>query len=173
MPDIPADMKLPDDQFALPYNFGGLLPEHSDFEPSQVVILPIPYEQTTTYGTGTKDGPRALITASRNLELYDEELDYEAYQVGIHTLRELAPEASGPAAMLDRIAAVTREEVDSRDLGAPASTPSGLVSRISLAGTRAKRSISCVNCCDICRRTTETLRRSFRRETIPGGWIPS
>ncbi len=109
MADLPAHVKLQDHQFALPYTFGGLLPEESAFERADVVILPIPYEQTTTYGTGTKDGPRALITASRNMELYDEELDYEVYQVGIHTLRELATEASGPEAMLERIAEVTRE----------------------------------------------------------------
>ena len=109
MIDIPAHVKLHDEQFALPYNFGGLLPEYTAFERSQVVILPIPYEQTTTYGSGTRDGPRALITASRNMELYDEELDAEVYQVGIHTLRELEPQASGPQAMLERIAEVTRE----------------------------------------------------------------
>lgn len=109
MADMPAHVKLQERQFALPYTFGGLLPEESAFEHARVVILPIPYEQTTTYGTGTRDGPRALITASRNMELYDEELDYEVYQVGIHTLRELAPEASGPEAMLERIAEVARE----------------------------------------------------------------
>lgn len=109
MMHIPAHVNLHDHQFALPYNFGGLLPEHSAFERARVVILPIPYEQTTTYGTGTKDGPRALITASRNMELYDEELDDEVYQVGIHTLRELETEASGPKAMVDRISEVARE----------------------------------------------------------------
>jgi agmatinase len=109
MMDLPPHVKLQDDQFALPYTFGGLLPEQSAFERSQVVILPIPYEQTTTYGAGTRDGPRALITASRNLELYDEELDYDVYQVGIHTLRELETQASGPEAMLERITEVARE----------------------------------------------------------------
>src|SRR6266540_145036 len=109
MPDIPTYVDGDDHRFALPYNFAGLLPEHSAFEPAQVVILPIPYEQTTTYGTGTKDGPPALIAASRNMELYDEELDYEVYQVGIHTLRELETDARGPEAMLERITEVTRE----------------------------------------------------------------
>jgi len=109
MVDTPAHLDLHDHHFALPYNFGGLLPEESAFERAQIVILPLPYEQTTTYGTGTKDGPRALITASRNMELYDEELDYEVYQLGIHTLREVETEASGPSAMVERITAVARE----------------------------------------------------------------
>ena len=68
--------------------------------PAQVTILPIPYEQTTTYGTGTKEGPQAIIAASRHMELYDEELDYEVYKVGLHTLPELEPVVSGPKAPL-------------------------------------------------------------------------
>ena len=109
MADMPVFVDHHDERFALPFTYGGLLPEDSTFERSQVVILPIPYEQTTTYGTGTKEGPHALIAASRHMELYDEELDYEVYQVGLHTLREVETIASGPQAMLDRITEVTRE----------------------------------------------------------------
>jgi agmatinase len=109
MADIPVYVDHHDERFSLPFTYGGLLPEDSAFEQARVVILPIPYEQTTTYGTGTKKGPQALIDASRHMELYDEELDYEVYQVGIHTLRELETVASGPAAMMDRITEVTRE----------------------------------------------------------------
>ena len=112
MADIPVYVDHHDERFALPFTFGGSLPEDSAFDRAQVVILPIPYEQTTTYGTGTKEGPHALIAASRHMELYDEELDYEVYQVGIHTLRELEPTASGPKAMLDRITEVTGELLD-------------------------------------------------------------
>jgi agmatinase len=109
MADIPASLQVREEEFGLPFSFGGLLPEDSAFATAQVVVLPIPYEQTTTYGTGTKAGPQALIAASRHMELYDEELDYEVYRVGIHTLRELEPDARGPEAMLERITRVTRE----------------------------------------------------------------
>ena len=109
MPDIPVFVDHHDERFSLPFTYGGLLPEESAFATAQVAILPIPYEQTTTYGTGTKEGPQALIAASRHMELYDEELDYEVYKVGLHTLRELEPIASGPQAMLDRITEVTGE----------------------------------------------------------------
>ncbi len=112
MADIPAYVDHHDERFSLPFTYGGLRPEESVFARARVVILPIPYEQTTTYGTGTKEGPHALIAASRHMELYDEELDYEVYQVGIHTLRELEVLASGPKAMLDRITEVTRELLD-------------------------------------------------------------
>jgi agmatinase len=109
MNDMPGHIGMHDERFGLPFSYGGLLPEDSAFEWARVVILPIPYEQTTTYGIGTRDGPRALLEASRHMEVYDEELDYEVYRVGIHTLPELEPEASGPAAMLERITGVTRE----------------------------------------------------------------
>jgi agmatinase len=52
---------------------------------ARVVILPVPYEQTTSYGKGTKDGPEAIIEASPNLEFYDEQLDMEPWRVGVHT----------------------------------------------------------------------------------------
>jgi N1-aminopropylagmatine ureohydrolase len=112
MADIPAYVDHHDERFGLPFTYGGLASEASAFDRAQVVLLPIPYEQTTTYGTGTKEGPNALIAASRHMELYDEELDYEVYQVGIHTLPELEPLASGPKAMLERITEVTGELLD-------------------------------------------------------------
>lgn len=70
-----------------PDNFGGLPEEHSRYETSRAVIFPVPLERTTTYETGTRNGPAAILRASRNLELYDEELETEPYkEIGIHTL---------------------------------------------------------------------------------------
>lgn len=70
-----------------PDNFGGLPEEHSRYETSRAVIFPIPLERTTTYETGTRNGPAAILRASQNLELYDEELDTEPFkEIGIHTL---------------------------------------------------------------------------------------
>jgi agmatinase len=83
-----------------PYNFGALPPEYSQLETSQVIILPVPYEQTTTYVRGTQNGPRSIIEASRNMELYDEELDQETFSLmGIHTSEEVEPVMSGPKDM--------------------------------------------------------------------------
>ena len=72
-----------------PKNFGELEDEMSNYETSKAVILPIPYEKTTTYMTGTTRGPGAILEASRNMELYDEELDKNISNVGICTLDEL------------------------------------------------------------------------------------
>ncbi|MEJ2697406.1 MAG: arginase family protein [Candidatus Sulfobium sp.] len=63
-----------------PVNFLGLPDEWSGLERSRVVILPLPYEHTTSYGKGTVRGPEEILKASRYLELYDEELDSEAYR---------------------------------------------------------------------------------------------
>ena len=69
--------------------YGGLTDEFSTLENSHVVILPVPFDLTTTYQHGTENGPSALIEASRNLELYDIETDSCVYQVGIHTAEDL------------------------------------------------------------------------------------
>ncbi|MBM3212119.1 agmatinase, partial [Candidatus Poribacteria bacterium] len=56
------------------------------FEKSAIIILPVPYEGTVTYGSGTGKGPDAIIEASYHVEFYDDELDFEPYIYGIHTL---------------------------------------------------------------------------------------
>ena len=63
--------------------------KNSAYETSKVVILPVPYEKTTTYIKGTKNGPTAIIDASRNMEIYDEELDKNISDGGICTLESL------------------------------------------------------------------------------------
>lgn len=70
-------------------NFGGLDPANSTYESSHVVFLPIPFEATTTYRAGTREGPGAILRASRAMELYDEELDVEPYLLGLHTMEEV------------------------------------------------------------------------------------
>jgi agmatinase len=69
-----------------PDNFGGLSEEDALYEKARAVIFPIPLERTTTYEHGTRNGPSAILAASRNIELYDDELDREIYKdAGIAT----------------------------------------------------------------------------------------
>ena len=56
---------------------------------ANVIILPVPYEESTSYGEGTKNGPQAIITASPNLEFYDEVLDAEPWRTGVYTEPEI------------------------------------------------------------------------------------
>ena len=70
-----------------PNNFLGLPAQHSDFAVAQVLVLPIPFEATVSYGGGTAAGPVAIINASQQVELYDREFDDEpALTYGVHTL---------------------------------------------------------------------------------------
>ena len=93
---------------SMPWGFAGVGPNESPLESSRVVVLPVPYDSTTSYRGGTRDGPRAILEASRYLEDYDPETDREVYSVGIHTLPEIEPHAAGPEAMTERIASAVR-----------------------------------------------------------------
>lgn len=71
-------------------NFLSISEEFSNFENSKIVILPAPYEHTTSYIKGTILGPEKLLEASHQVELYDEEFDIELFrEVGITTLEPL------------------------------------------------------------------------------------
>jgi len=70
----------------LPFTFGAIEQDAGSFERAQAVVLPIPFERTTSYVPGTRNGPREIIAASSQVELYDEELGREICDVGIHTL---------------------------------------------------------------------------------------
>jgi agmatinase len=77
-------------------NFLGLPEDESRFADARVLILPVPYEATVSYMAGTRFGPRGILHASRFVELYDHELDFEPYRVGVHTLPELVLSGAGP-----------------------------------------------------------------------------
>jgi agmatinase len=79
--------------------------ESSDFARARAVILPVPYESTTSYGGGTSAGPGAILEASRYIELYDQELDAEPWEVGIATLPQLQLTGGGPGAAMAELGA--------------------------------------------------------------------
>lgn len=87
----------------LPMNFGGIdEAEFSAFETARVLVLPVAYEGTVSFGVGTEQGASAIIDASRNMELYDDETDAEVYKVGIHTLDEFSPRET-PEKMMNEL----------------------------------------------------------------------
>lgn len=59
------------------------------YEKAKVVVLPVPYGRTVSYKEGTEHGPRALLNASANLELFDDEIGRDTFRIGINTLDEL------------------------------------------------------------------------------------
>src|SRR5437870_8909838 len=93
----------------LPMNFGGIDDErYSNFDTAEVLILPVSYEGTVSFGTGTGGGAMAIVDASRNMELYEEETDTEVYKVGIHTLEEFQPRET-PEAMMNALYEETKQ----------------------------------------------------------------
>jgi agmatinase len=96
---------------AAPDNFLGLDPRSADYRTARFAVLPVPYDATTSFGVGTRDGPRAIISASQQVELYDEELGRESLRGGVATLDPLAPAAAGPQAMLERVYRAARRVV--------------------------------------------------------------
>jgi agmatinase len=66
-------------------NFGGIEEQYSAYETSPVVILPVPYDATSTWIRGADRGPGAIMEASANMELYDIQTQKEVYLNGIHT----------------------------------------------------------------------------------------
>jgi agmatinase len=75
-------------------NFGGLSKDFADYKNSPIVILPVPFDKTTTWLKGTDKGPEAIIEASKNMELYDIETNSEVYKKGIFTEREIVAQNS-------------------------------------------------------------------------------
>ena len=105
-------LAMADQRFWPPHGFAALPAEHSDYESSRVVILPVPYDATASGWVGSREGPAAIIEASENMELYDIGIGCEPYLVGIHTLPELAVHAGGPEAMVERVREVVGELLD-------------------------------------------------------------
>ena len=96
-------MTLTPDGGAFPWSFAALDGPDADFTSAAVAILPAPYDGTVSYRAGARDGPRAIIEASRYLELYEPDLDLEPSQWGITTLPALEPNVSGPEANIARV----------------------------------------------------------------------
>lgn len=97
---------------SLPMNFGGIEEEkYSGLDTAEIVVWPVSYEGTVSYGTGTEAGAMAIVDASRNMELYEEETDAEVYKLGIHTLPEFTPRPT-PAQMMGDLYSETKRLLD-------------------------------------------------------------
>lgn len=63
--------------------YAGIPEEYSGYKNAKVVILPVPYDGTSTWGKGADKGPQAFLDASENMEIYDLESDTEVHKHGI------------------------------------------------------------------------------------------
>lgn len=103
---------MAEERFYNPRSFLSPPPETTEYRGAQVVVLPIPYDSTTTARAGAREGPRAVLDASEDLEWFDVGLGYEPYLVGIHTLPDVAPYTGGPERMALRIEQIVAELLD-------------------------------------------------------------
>lgn len=83
-------------------NFAGLTSPYSDYEFAKVVVLPVPYDATSTWVKGSEKGPEALLDASVALEWYDIETETEGYKNGIHTAEPVLVDET-PEALCDEV----------------------------------------------------------------------
>ncbi len=90
-------------------NFLGIPESENTLDGAQVVVLPVPYERTVSYGVGTRNGPAAIIEASRYVELYDDELDEDVAKVGIHTMAPWLPDRMDPEACVEGLEGIVSE----------------------------------------------------------------
>ncbi|GAH39847.1 unnamed protein product, partial [marine sediment metagenome] len=94
-------------------NYGDLPTELTEWERSRAVVIPVPFEKSTTYQLGTRHGPKAIIEASANMELYDIQLGLEPCQAGIHTLPyPTESKMDSVESMIEYLGDVTKRVVD-------------------------------------------------------------
>lgn len=86
-----------------PTNFLALPPEQSALESAAAVLIPVPIDSTTSFRTGARHGPAAIVTASAALEDYDLELGVDVAELGIHTAPPLEPHVGDPHQMVERV----------------------------------------------------------------------
>ena len=92
--------------------FAGIPNENSLFENSKVVLIQVPYDMTSTYGKGADKGPKAILDASENMELYDIETQSEVYLQGVY-LAPIVTENKSPESMVMAVEAIVKKYIDS------------------------------------------------------------
>jgi len=83
-------------------NYAGIPDEYAQLNSSKIVLIPVPYDGTSTWGKGADKGPEAFLEASANMEIYDIETDSEVYKNGVF-LADPVNEKSSPEAMVEAV----------------------------------------------------------------------
>src|SRR5690554_8117058 len=90
--------------------YAGIPEEYSKLDNAKIVLIPVPYDGTSTWQKGADKGPEAFLNASENMELYDIETGTEVYQQGVY-LADAVTENSSPEAMVDAVHQVTKKYI--------------------------------------------------------------
>lgn len=96
-------------------NFAGIPDKFAEYDNANVVLIPVPYDGTSTWGKGADKGPDAFLEAAENMELYDIETNQSTYKIGIH-LTDPVTESSSPEAMTEAVYQKVKSELASKKL---------------------------------------------------------
>jgi agmatinase len=91
--------------------YAGIPQEYGNLSTSKIVIIPVPYDRTSTWQKGADKGPQAFLDASENMELYDIETESEVYREGIF-LADAITENSSPEAMVEEVHQITKKYIN-------------------------------------------------------------
>lgn len=90
--------------------YAGIPEEFAKLERAKIVLIPVPYDGTSTWQKGADKGPDAFLNASENMELYDIETGTEVYQQGVF-LADAVTEDASPEAMVDAVHLATKKYI--------------------------------------------------------------
>ncbi|MFB9051535.1 agmatinase [Formosa undariae] len=90
--------------------YAGIPEDYAKLETSKIVLIPVPYDGTSTWQKGADKGPEAFLNASENMETYDIETQTEVYQQGVF-LADPVLENSSPEAMVDAVHKITKKYI--------------------------------------------------------------
>jgi agmatinase len=91
--------------------YAGIPQEYGNLATSKIVIIPVPYDGTSTWQKGADKGPQAFLDASENMELYDIETDSEVYKEGVF-LADAITENESPEAVVEAVHQTTKKYIN-------------------------------------------------------------
>ena len=92
-------------------NYAGIPDQYAKLETAKTVLIPVPYDGTSTWQKGADKGPEAFLNASENMELYDIETETEVYKNGVY-LADAVLENSSPEAMVEAVHETTKKYIN-------------------------------------------------------------
>ncbi|MEO9892470.1 agmatinase [Aurantibacter sp.] len=91
-------------------NYAGIADEFAQLETAKVILIPVPFDGTSTWGKGADKGPDAFLKASENMELYDIETATEVYKQGVHLTAPISENTSAEA-VVNAVHKATKEYI--------------------------------------------------------------
>ncbi len=92
-------------------NYAGIPDQYAKLENAKIVVIPVPYDGTSTWQKGADKGPEAFLDASENMELFDIETRSEVYKEGVY-LADAVEENNSPESMVEAVHETTKKYIN-------------------------------------------------------------